>query len=258
MKLATWNINSIRARKERLLAWIRERGPDVLCLQETKVVDAEFPFAELSALGYRAAAHGQKTYNGVAIASRDELTEVRCGLADGVDDAQCRLVSARTAGLRVVSAYVPNGGELGSDKYAYKLAWLARLRSYLERTARPDEPLVVCGDFNVAPRDSDVAYPEAWRETVLFHPSARAALEPLWQWGLRDLVAEKYPQGGVYSWWDYRQLAFPRGDGLRIDLVLATAPAASRCERAWIDREARKGKQPSDHAPVVVELAPGP
>ena len=254
MQLATWNINSIRARKDRLLAWVDQRKPDVLCLQETKVVDAEFPAAELEARGYTSVAHGQKTYNGVALVSRTPLEDVRRGFEDGGDDSQCRLITARTAGVRVASVYVPNGGELGSDKYAFKLAWLARLAGWLARTARPDEPLVLAGDFNVAPRESDVAYPDAWRETVLFHESVRAALGPVLAWGLRDVLAEKIPEGGVYSWWDYRQLAFPRGDGLRIDLVLATAPVAARCERAWVDREARKGKQPSDHAPVLVEL----
>ena len=254
MKLACWNINSIRARKERLLAWLDAARPDVLCLQETKVVDAEFPAAELAERGYQSVAHGQKTYNGVAIISRQPLTGTRTGFGDGGDDSQCRLVVADTLGLRVASVYVPNGGELGSDKYQYKLAWLGRLQAWLERTARPDQPLVLCGDFNVAPRESDVAYPEQWQESVLYHPSVREALQPVLAWGLRDLLAEKVPQGGVYSWWDYRQLAFPRGDGLRIDLLLGTASVAERCERAWVDREARKGKQPSDHAPVLVEL----
>jgi exodeoxyribonuclease-3 len=254
VKLACWNINSIRARKERLLGWLDTAKPDVLCLQETKVVDAEFPAAELLERGYQSVAHGQKTYNGVAIVSRQPLVDPRRGFDDGADDSQCRLLVAETFGVRVASVYVPNGGELGSDKHEYKLAWLARLRGWLERTARPDQPLILCGDFNVAPRESDVAYPEQWHETVLFHPSVREALQPTLAWGLRDLFAEKVPAGGVYSWWDYRQLAFPRGDGLRIDLVLGTAPVAARCEKAWVDREARKGKQPSDHAPVLVEL----
>ncbi len=256
MKLATWNVNSIRARKERFLAWLTQRQPDVLCLQEIKLVDEEFPTAEVEALGYCCAVFGQKTYNGVAILAKQALTEVRRGLEDGVDDAQSRLISAKVSGVRVVSCYVPNGGEVASDKYVYKLAWLERLRHYLERTARPDEPLVLAGDFNVAPRPSDVAYPEQWESSVLFHPEVRAALAEVTAWGLVDVVAEKLPQGGVYSWWDYRQLSFPRGDGLRIDLVLATQALASKCSGAYVDREARKGKQPSDHAPVVVELAP--
>jgi exodeoxyribonuclease-3 len=254
VKLACWNINSVRARKERLLAWLEQRRPDVVCLQETKVVDAEFPAADLEAQGYHVAVHGQKTYNGVAILSRGELTDVRRGLDDGVDDPQARLLSAVTYGVRVVCVYVPNGSELGSDKCAYKVAWLARLRQYLERTATPDQPLIVCGDFNVAPRDTDVAHPEGWIDTVLYHPSMREALAPVLAWGLRDLLAEKVPEGGVYSWWDYRNLGFQRDDGLRIDLVLGTRPTAERCEAATVDRDARKGEKPSDHAPVVVEL----
>jgi len=255
MKLASWNVNSVRARQERLCAWLAERQPDVLCLQETKVTDDDFPFTELARRGYVAVAHGQRTYNGVAILAREAPSEVQRGLEDGVDDPQHRLIAARVGGVRVASVYVPNGGEVDSDKYAYKLAWLARLRAWVERTARPDEPLVLAGDFNVAPRPCDVAYPEAWESSVLFHPTARAALEPLFAWGLADVLADKTPEGGVYSWWDYRQLAFPRGDGLRIDLVLATAPVASRCTRAWVDRDARKGKLPSDHAPVIIELS---
>jgi exodeoxyribonuclease III len=255
MKLATWNVNSIRARKERLIEWLRAKEPDVVCLQETKLLDKEFPKAELEALGYHCAILGQKTYNGVAVLARTELTDVRPGLEDDVDDPQARLISVRVSGVRVVSCYVPNGGEVGSDKYVYKTAWLKRLRSYLDRTCQPSEPLIVAGDFNVAPRTVDVAYPEQWEPTVLFHPDMRAALAEVTAFGLIDVLAEKQPQGGVYSWWDYRQLSFPRGDGLRIDLILATAPMATACSNTYVDRESRKGKQPSDHAPVLAEFA---
>jgi exodeoxyribonuclease III len=255
MKLACWNINSIRAREERFLAWLAAAQPDVVCLQETKLVDNEFPTEKVEKLGYCCAVFGQKTYNGVAIVSKTPLSEVRRGLEDEIDDAQARLISAKVGAMRVVCCYVPNGGEVGSDKYVYKLAWLARLRKYLERTANPDELMVVCGDFNVAPRASDVRHPAQWEPTVLFHPDVRAALDDVCAWGLVDVLAEKYPQGGVYSWWDYRQLAFPKGDGLRIDLILATPPLATKCTQAQVDREQRKGKQPSDHAPVVAEFA---
>jgi exodeoxyribonuclease III len=254
VKIVTWNINSIRARKERFLGWLADKQPDVLCLQETKLVDQEFPTAEIEKLGYSCAAFGQKTYNGVAIISKQPLADVQRGMDDGSDDTQARLISARLGATRVVSCYIPNGAEVGSDKYTYKLAWLGRLRKYLERTARPDEMLVLAGDFNVAPRTLDVAYPEQWEPTVLFHPTVRAALAEVTSWGLVDVFADKFPQGGVYSWWDYRQLSFPRGDGLRIDLLLATKPLAERCSKAYVDREARKGKQPSDHAPVVAEF----
>lgn len=255
MRVATWNINSVRARKERLLTWLSEHQPDVLCLQETKVVDGEFPFADLSRVGYQAIAFGQKTYNGVALVARSGFSSVVRGLDDDCDDPQCRLLSAQVGGVRVITAYVPNGQTLESDKYTYKLAWLERLRRYLVRTAQPHEPLVICGDFNVAPRASDAAHPEAWEDSVLFHASSREALAKVVSWGLVDVVAQKHPDGGVYSWWDYRMLAFPRNDGLRIDLILATAPLAAQCQSAWVDREARKGKQPSDHAPVLAEFA---
>jgi exodeoxyribonuclease III len=256
VKLVCWNVNSIRARHERLVALLARHTPDVVCLQETKVADAQFPHEELHELGYQTASFGQRAYNGVAILVRGDVSDVRCGLEDEVEDPQARLISARAFGVRIVCCYVPNGGELTSDKYAYKLAWLKRLRSYLERTSHPDEPLVVCGDFNVAPRACDVAYPEQWESSVLFHPSAREALDNVAAWGLIDLLAEKVPQGGVYSWWDYRMLAFPRGDGLRIDLILATPPVARACHTTGVDRDERKGKQPSDHAPVIAEFSP--
>jgi len=255
MIIATWNINSLRAREARVLAWLREQRPDVLCLQETKVVDAEFPAAALRELGYEVAYHGQRTYNGVAVLSRSAITDVQCGFGDGVDDPQARFMAVRTGGVRVLCAYVPNGASPDSDKYAYKLAWLARLRAFLDAHARVDEPLVLCGDFNVAPGDHDVARPEDWRDSVLFCDSARAALAHVAGFGLVDLLREKYPEGGVFSWWDYRQMSFARDDGARIDLIFATAPLAAGCRAAWVDREAREGERPSDHAPVLVELA---
>lgn len=254
MKIATWNVNSIRAREERLLRWLAKSRPDVLCLQELKVRDDQLPLAGIEAAGYHVAAFGQPTYNGVAILSRQPLEDVRRGLEDDVDDPAARLLSARVDGLRVVCAYVPNGQVMGSDKAAYKLAWLARLRAYLERTAKTSDRLVVCGDFNVARDDLDVAFPERWASSVLFHPEMRAALDGLLAWGLADVFRQHHPQGRIYSWWDYRMLAFPKGDGLRIDYVFATEALAPSCTSAVVDRDERKGQQPSDHAPVVVEL----
>ncbi len=254
MKVATWNVNSIRAREERLAAWLARHQPDVLCLQELKVRDDQMPAAALEAAGYHVAAFGQPTYNGVAILSKTPLTDVRRGLDDDVDDPAARLISARVGRLRVVSAYVPNGQVMGSEKAEYKIEWLRRLRSYLERTASATDPLLVCGDFNVARDDLDVAFPERWRASVLFHEDMRAALDRTMGWGLFDLFRAHHPEGRVYSWWDYRQLSFPKGDGLRIDYVFANAALANRCTSAAIDRDERKGKQPSDHAPVVVEL----
>ncbi len=251
MKIASWNVNSIRARLERVLAWLETQRPDVLCLQEIKVTGEEFPAQALAAAGYHAVVNGQRTYHGVAILSREPASDVVVGLGDGGDDSQARLVGARVGGFRIFSVYVPNGSEVGSEKFAYKLVWLDRMRRYLEAHASPDEPLLLCGDLNVAPEDRDVAHPEAWSDTVLCHPDARAALRRVVDWGLVDTFRLQHAEGGFYSWWDYRQLGFPKNDGLRIDHILATAPLAKRCTGASIDRDARKGKQPSDHAPVI-------
>jgi len=251
MRLATWNVNSVRARLERLLAWLERNEPDVMCLQETKATDEAFPREPIEEAGYHAAVFGQKTYNGVAILSRAEPEGVHRGLDD---DPEARFLEARVGKLVVLCAYVPNGQAVGSDKWAYKLGWLRRLRAHLERHHTPDEPLVLVGDFNVAPDDRDVALPEAWADSVLCHAEGRAALENVCRWGLVDVVRAPPPDGGVYSWWDYRQLAFPKNNGLRLDHVLATRPLADRCARAWIDRDERKGETPSDHAPVVAEF----
>ena len=186
MKLATWNVNSIRAREERLARWLGANQPDVLCLQELKVTDEAFPLLAVQGLGYHAAVHGQKTYNGVAILSRTELAEVERGFGDGGDDSQARLVAARVGELHVISAYVPNGQEVGSEKWAYKLEWLRRLRAWLDRRFRPSDRVALCGDLNVAPEARDVCDPAAWEASVLFHPEARAALESVREWGLVD------------------------------------------------------------------------
>ena len=255
MKVVTWNVNSVRSRLERLLAFLERFEPDVLCLQELKAQEEAFPFAAIRAAGYHAAVHGQKTYNGVAVLTRQEPAEVERGFGDGAPDEQARMIAVRLEGLEVLSLYVPNGSEVGSEKYAYKLAWLGRLRAYLERTRSPDEPLLLCGDFNVAPTDRDVARPEEWKESVLCHPDVRAAFSSLLDWGLVDTFGQQHPEGGAYTWWDYRQLGFPRGDGLRIDHILATRPLAERCRSVLIDRDERKGKKPSDHAPFLIELA---
>jgi len=256
MNIATWNVNSIRARLDRAVAWLASRQPDVVCLQELKVVDDAFPVEAIRAAGYHAAFHGQKTYNGVAILSRAEPTDVACGLDDGVDDPQARLIAATIDGVRVLSAYVPNGSEVGTDKYAYKLEWLARLRRYLDRTLDPAAPVALCGDFNVARSDDEVASPELWTNSVLCHPTVREALEAVRQWGFDDVFRTHHPDGGVYSWWDYRAGAFHRNEGLRIDHIFATAPLATRCTAAEVDRDERKGAKPSDHAPVVATFEP--
>jgi exodeoxyribonuclease-3 len=255
MRLATWNVNSIRARLDRLLAFLQREAPDVVCLQELKVPDEDFPFEAIRAAGYHAAVHGQRTYNGVAVLSRTEPVDVTPGLGDGVADEQARLIAATVDGIRVVSAYVPNGQEVGSDKWAYKLAWLDRLGRWLDRNQVAGTPLVLSGDFNVAPEDRDVARPEEWRGSVLCHEAARAALQGVLSRGLVDAIRLHDPGPGPWSWWDYRQLAFPKGNGLRIDHVFATPDLARRSTAARVDRDERKGKLPSDHAPVIVDFA---
>jgi exodeoxyribonuclease-3 len=252
MVIATWNVNSIRTRLERLTAWLERTQPDVVCLQELKVTDDQFPHDVLTPLGYQAAIHGQPTYNGVAILSRLPLTNVTTGLGDDVDDPQARLIAADVGGVHVISAYFPNGSEVGSEKYAYKLAWMARLRDHLARQCDPGQPLALCGDYNVAPDDTDVARPAEWADSVLCHPDVRTALNDIAAWGLVDTFRAQHPEGGIYSWWDYRQLGFQKGNGLRIDHVFATPSLAATCREAVIDRDERKGDKPSDHAPVRV------
>ncbi len=259
MLLATWNLNSIRTRQARLLAWLGQHQPDLVCLQELKLPDHDFPRDALRAAGYHAAVHGQPTYNGVAILSRIEPRDIRIGLDDGVDDPQARLISARVGDVRVISAYFPNGEHLASPKYAYKLEWMGRLRAYLDKHHDPAEPLALCGDFNVAPDDLDVARPADWAESVLCHGDARAALEAIRAWGLVDLFRRQHPEGGIYSWWDYRNRAFDRDDGLRIDHVFVTPALAARATASTVDRAEREGEKPSDHAPVVAVFdAPAP
>jgi exodeoxyribonuclease III len=256
MRIATWNVNSVLVRAERLGAWLTRHQPDVLCLQELKAEEEKFPSLEVRALGYHAAIYGQRSYNGVAILSREAPSDVRRGFEDGEVDSegeQARLISARFGDLRVISVYVPNGQELGSEAYAYKLRWLGRLKRYLERHHKPEESLVVAGDFNCAPADIDVARPAEWTTTVLAHPEVRAAVADVMTFGLVDVFREKVATPGLYSWWDYRALGFAKNNGLRIDLLLGTPTFSAGITRAWIDRDERKGKKPSDHVPVVVE-----
>jgi exodeoxyribonuclease-3 len=251
VKVATWNVNSVRQRLGRVHAWLVAEQPDVVALQETKVTDADFPRAPFEALGYRVETFGQKAYNGVAILSREPLAEVVRGFPGDAEDAPRRLLAATVGGLRIVNVYVPNGEAVGSEKFAFKLAWLERLRAWLEDAARAAEPLVVLGDFNVAPEDRDVRFPDAWRGQVLFHPKEHEALARLRAWGLADLFRKHHQEGGVFTWWDYRMLAFPKDDGLRIDLMLGTGAALARCTACEVFRAERKGEKPSDHIPVL-------
>jgi exodeoxyribonuclease-3 len=254
MKLATWNVNSVRARLERLLAWLDRHQPDVLCLQEIKCQDEQFPYDEIVRAGYHAAIYGQKTYNGVAILSRSKPADVRRGYDDDADNAFARLISADVGGTRVICVYVPNGSDMQSESYSYKLAWLTRLREMLERDFTPTQPLVICGDSNVIRYDDDAADMAAWTGTGLGCEEVRAGLQNVIDWGLTDVFREKHPEGGIFSWWDYRQLGFQRNHGLRLDHILTTAGLAGRCTSAEIDREERKGPKTSDHAPVIAEF----
>lgn len=256
VKLVTWNVNSVRARQERLFAWLRRHQPDVLCLQELKVETDKFPRAELEALGYRAAVHGQKTYNGVAILSPHPLDDVTTGFDDGDPDPQARFITAKVGGIRIANGYFPNGGDLGSDKFAYKLRWWKRLRAWLDAHVRIDEPFALLGDYNVAPDTIDVQNPAAWVNTPMHDPDSRAAMRDTVAFGLHDAVRHvRKGEPGLYSWWDYRNLGFQKNDGLRIDHVFVTEPLLSRVVGASVDREERKGAAPSDHAPVVVTLS---
>jgi exodeoxyribonuclease III len=251
VKLATWNVNSIRAREARLIAWLGEHQPDVLCLQETKVEDAGFPTAVLRDAGYEVAVFGQRSYNGVAIASTRPLIDVTRGLGDDVVDDEARVIAATTHGVRVVCVYVPNGQDLTSDRYPYKLAWFRRLRAYLDRTAMPDQPLALCGDMNVTPDDRDVWSPDRWQGSIHVSAPERAALAEVVGFGLTDAFRHHHGDTQAYSWWDYRGVAFWKDQGLRIDLIYLSAPLIVRCSACTIDRAARKGQDASDHAPVV-------
>lgn len=260
MRIATWNVNSVRSRLPRLLAWLDERAPDVVCLQETKVDDAAFAELlddELAARGYSAAVHGEGRWNGVAILSRVGLGDVVAGLegAPAWERPEARAVAATCAGVRVHCVYVPNGREPGSDHYAYKLAWMAALR---EAVRAGPEDVLVAGDLNIAPTDTDVYDPAAFAGRTHVTPDERAALAGLLESGLSDVVRERWPGRRVFTFWDYRAGMFHRDLGMRIDLALASAPVARRVRAAWVDRKARKGRGPSDHAPVIVDLDEAP
>jgi exodeoxyribonuclease III len=260
VRIATWNVNSVKQRVPRLLPWLDERRPDVLCLQETKLADdkfAELLGAELQGRGYAVAAHGEATWNGVAILSRVGLDDVVTGIAGGpgFPHPYARALAATCDGVRVASVYVPNGRVPDSDHYRYKLAWLAALRDML--TAAP-EATVVCGDMNIAPTDEDVFDPDAYVGQTHVTPPERAALAALQELGFHDVVRERWPGRRVFSYWDYRAGMFHQDLGMRIDLVLASSAVAGRVRAAWIDRHARKGTGPSDHAPVIVDLDEAP
>jgi exodeoxyribonuclease III len=259
MKILTWNVNSVGSRLERLVKVLQRHSPDIVCLQELKCTEENFPFDAVKAAGYSAAVYGQKTYNGVAILSKIPLTKVEKGFGDvGAEDLSARLISGTLmlpAGeIRIVCVYCPNGQEVGSEKFLYKLDWYTKLRLYLEKRHKSSERLIVLGDFNVAPEPRDVHDPKAWEGKILFSQPERDALANLCNFGLVDTFRLIHSEGGFYSWWDYRALAFPFNKGVRIDFILATNPVATRCISSSIDREERKGERPSDHAPVLADF----
>jgi len=260
VRVATWNVNSVKQRVPRLLPWLDERRPDVVCLQETKLADDAFLELlgdELAGRGYAVAVHGETAWNGVAILSRVGLDDVASGIpgAPGFPHQEARAIAATCGGIRVFSVYVPNGREPGSDHYRYKLAWLAALRDVV---AAGPEATIVCGDMNVAPADADVFDPDAYVGQTHVTPPERDALAGLVGLGLHDVVRDRWPNERVFTYWDYRAGMFHQDLGMRIDLILASAPVAARVRAAWVDRHARKGSRPSDHAPVIVDLDEAP
>jgi len=260
VRIATWNVNSVKQRVPRLLPWLEQRQPDVVCLQETKLSDEAFEDllgTALRARGYDIAVHGEARWNGVAILSRVGLEDVVAGLdgAPGFPEPEARAVSATCGGIRMTSVYVPNGRAPDSEHYHYKLAWLAALR---EAVASGPDAAIVCGDMNIAPTDADVFDPEAYIGQTHVTPPEREALTQLQAQGLHDVVRERWPDKRVFTYWDYRAGMFHQDLGMRIDLVLATEPVAKRVRAAWVDRHARKGTAPSDHAPVIVDLDEAP
>jgi exodeoxyribonuclease-3 len=260
VRITTWNVNSVKQRVPRLLPWLDERRPDVVCLQETKLADdkfAELLGSELEARGYEVAAHGEAAWNGVAILSRVGLDDVVTGVAGapGFPHPEARAVAATCDGVRVVSVYVPNGREPDSDHYRYKLAWLSSLRDVL---ADAPDSTIVLGDMNIAPTDDDVFDPDAYIGQTHVTPPEREALAAIVDLGLHDIVRDRWPGERVFTYWDYRAGMFHQDLGMRIDLVLATDPVADRVKAAWVDRHARKGKGPSDHAPVIIDLDEAP
>ena len=254
MKLATWNVNSLKVRLPHLTDWLAGARPDIVCLQELKTEDAKFPRAELEAAGYRSAFSGQKTYNGVAILSRADATQVVAGIPDFPDE-QKRVIAATVGGVRVVCVYCPNGQSVGSEKYDYKLRWFGALREYLAAELARHRQLAVAGDFNVAPEDRDVHDPKAWEGQVHVSEPERAAWRALLSLGLKDSFRLFEQPEKIYSWWDYRMMGFRRNAGLRIDQILVSEPLAKRCTACSVDKEPRKLERPSDHAPVIAEFS---
>ncbi len=258
MRLATWNVNSINARLETVLGWFEEASPDVAVLQEIKCIDEKFPAEAFERLGYNVAVHGQKTYNGVAMLSKTPMEDIRRGLPGDDADEQARYIEAVISGpkpVRVAGIYLPNGNPVGTEKFNYKLAWMARLKAHATELLRYEEPLVIAGDYNVIPRPEDADKPEAWLGDALFQPESKAAWRALQNLGLTDAFMQMDGSAGEYTFWDYQAGAWPRNHGIRIDHALLSPQAADRLTGFEIHRDVRGRDKPSDHVPVVVELA---
>ena len=253
MKIATWNVNSLRVRLAHVLAWLQQHGPDLLCLQETKIIDAEFPAEEFRKIGYETAYAGQKTYNGVANISRLGAQEIQIGLPN-MEDPQRRVLAATYGDTRIINVYVPNGSAVGSEKYIYKLAWLKQLAGYLQTQLKDYKKLIVLGDFNIAPEDRDVHDPAAWLGEVLVSEEERRAFRELIALGLTDLFRNFPQEEKCFSWWDYRMGAFRRNMGLRIDHILCSQALIKPCTACYIDKEPRRLERPADHTPVIAEF----
>jgi exodeoxyribonuclease-3 len=253
VKIATWNVNSMKVRLPHVLEWMSASEPDVLVLQEIKQVTEMFPSDDIAAAGYQSLANGQKTYNGVAVISKQEPVDADLEFP-GFEDPQRRVLATTIGDVRVINLYVPNGSEVGSEKYAYKLGWLTALRDYLAEQAERFENIVVLGDFNIAPADEDVYDAEKWGDAILCSPKERAALKELLDLGFTDVFRKFEQPEKSFSWWDYRAAGFRRNAGLRIDLILTSASMTERCTASYIDREPRTWERPSDHTPVIAEF----
>ena len=253
MKIATWNVNSLKVRLGHVLEWLSAHAPEVLVLQEIKQLTEAFPSNEFAEAGYRSIASGQKTYNGVAVLSKSVPSEPVTDFP-GFEDPQRRILAATVDGVRIVNLYVPNGSEVGSEKYTYKLEWLGALRGFLENEMSRHDRVVVLGDFNIAPADADVFDPEKWGDAILCSPAERRSLEAVIALGLTDVFRNFAQPEKTFSWWDYRAAGFRRNAGLRIDLILTSAAMTKRCTASYIDKEPRAWDRPSDHAPVIAEF----
>ncbi len=255
MLIATWNVNSLKARLDRVTQWVNENQPDVLCMQETKMKDEVFPALTFAAMGYESAHFGQGQWNGVAIISKVGLTDVVTNFANPIaPDSEARIISATCDGVKVVSVYVPNGRSLEDDHYKYKLEWMKKLKKHVDAFAKPDERLVIGGDFNIAPTDDDVWDVNKFEGATHVSAPERKAFADLCEWGLTDAFRALHPEPKVFSWWDYRNGSFHKGEGMRIDFLLTTKSLMNEVEASSIDRNARKGEKPSDHVPVIIEL----